>query len=141
MGYALVDTICVCVSQMGQKRWKMYHNVARQAILKWDECFLVPDKVLSDAHEGVGEGRSALTHSGLVHYDASVKDVGLPSSSSFSSGIKLSLDLPPIAHILSNCVSSESNVGEHLGVVNNPVETDDFQNPSIHSVLNQNEQA
>ena len=107
MGYALVDTICVCVSQMGQKRWKMYHNVARQAILKWDECFLVPDKVLSDAHEGVGEGRSALTHSGLVLYNASVKDVGLPSSSSLSSGIKLSLDLPPIAHILSNCVSSE----------------------------------
>ena len=118
----------------------MYHNVARQAILKWDECFLVPDKVLLDAHEGVGEGRSALTHSGLVLYDASVKDVGLPSSSSLNSGIKLSLDLPLTAHILSNCVSSESNVEEHLGVVNNRVETDDFQNPSIQSVLNQNEQ-
>ena len=115
----------------------MNHNVARQAILKWDECFLVPNKVSSDAHEGVGEGRSALTHSRLALYDDSVKDVGLPSSSSLSSGIKLSLDLPPIAHILSNCVSSESNVGEHLGVVNNRVETDDFQNPSIQSVLNQ----
>lgn len=43
VGMVIIETLCICSKQMGRERWiLLYHNVARDAILKYEERIILP---------------------------------------------------------------------------------------------------
>ena len=131
VGYAIVETICVCVRQMGHKRWKTYHDVARTAILRWDERVGGAESPGLNSLEAVTEARSASPAGGLALYDSTVNEIeSTPNSfTSLSIGMRHeSFDFPP------SRISSEINFVEYSGGIDGLL---DPSNPSIQPIFSQ----
>ena len=79
VGMAVVETLCVCAKQLGCTTWmKLYHNVARVAIVDWHQHLGDVD----DGFDVIGlEGYSGTANSplsGLKLYDDVIQDLEAP---------------------------------------------------------------
>ena len=73
----IIETLCVCAKQLGRTAWmKLYHNVARAAILEWQQQLKQADDLLNqgtlEVYPSTAEENSV---SGIQLYDDVIKDL------------------------------------------------------------------
>ena len=153
VGYALIETICVCARQLGQKRWmSLYHDATRNTISAW--CLKVGILAESQASETQAHTDSRVignhAPNGLQLYDsviAELKNSGLQRHASLrlvrefrresfvqdSSRHPRSESVPNSGDALADTSLDQSSSGFQTG----PVIPPPVMNPTTHHRVNQ----
>ena len=81
VGFAIVETLCVCAVEVGGLLWfQLYDGVARDAIEKWQETF--PPTSGSEIPQATSHCTNGINFSCLELYDAIIKENLIPDISS-----------------------------------------------------------